>query len=530
MSKQTSEIQIIRRMLGWAALFEGANTLADVMPEELISLAERVGVAGALDHITLDLVAEEVAASLEVGSHWNALLPDLDERDRYLIRHQIFPKPEEKMTLESIAQRWRVTQSRVGQVKVRTDKKITTAMGGALMHLSRVLASEMPLPIRTNDWDALTQPFLVEAPRMWHEILQRALVRQGPIVEAGGWYWSRNKVEELDAELRSYASANPFGLVDPADVATEEEDGLTECILNFLEDTRGWTQIGRFLIERPTRADILAAVLETEGEPITTEQIYNLLQHIPSQSLRSVLTGQDRFVKVSKSEWALSSWGMPPYEGGIAEIEKRIEEGNGSASVSELLHELPRKFGISRSTVEVYLSSRHFIVEGDIVRVNANPSVNIPPLSDEESIVWAGDIPVLKVVATSDALRGLSIIVPRGVADKLGVEIGGNAEIPVDSPSGVRPLTIRWRTYSEPYLGRLSHVFRKFGSLEGGRLFVELRRDGLVVTKDASRYSTTPSSSSRGPLTSRVSPPQGEPPESTEQFMKNFRRRRSFGS
>src|SRR5690606_15439723 len=87
------------------------------------------------------------------------------------------------------------------------------------------------------------------------------------------------------------------------------------------------------------------------------------------RNLLARVQSDERFVRVSKDEYALRDWGMEEYNGIADAMAKFITANGGFATTDQLVNEIPEAFGVSPTSVRMYVYAPMFVVEGDTVRL-----------------------------------------------------------------------------------------------------------------------------------------------------------------
>ena len=273
-----------------------------------------------------------------------------------------------------------------------------------------------------------------------------------------------------------------------------DEDALRQEI--GAETTPEWEAVARnaglvrfagSLVIRDTRRARVYLALDQRGEPLRREDIAAAAQLKDTSSLSSLLSSDPLFVRFTKDKWGLAHWTDEPYVGVVEALVKRIEEGGGAAPVDELVREIPKRFDVLPATVRNYLSTRKFAIDGNEVRIVAEPVAPLQSLSEARDVVWTHDgNPALRFIVGEHHLRGNSQKVSGAVAQYLGVGLDQSTKIPFSRPSGVDEASVIWRSYDPngPEVGRLREALFECGAAIGEDVFIVLDRDGLRMLTD----------------------------------------------
>ena len=250
---------------------------------------------------------------------------------------------------------------------------------------------------------------------------------------------------------------------------------------------------GRIALRDTARARVKAAMLAI-GRPATKEEIAEACGFTPDR-IRHQLFAIADVVRADKTRWGFREWIDDVYEGIPAEILQRIEQDGGATRLDGLVEELPRKFGVSESSVRAYVATSKFSLAGGYVRV-ADPSrIAFKPLSvvvhghtDDGKPFWEFDVKARYFDGYS--LAGL----PPEVAMALGCEPDGKMRIPISHPTGCRPISVSWQlsSTSGAVVGFLSDPLRRLGARSGDHaaLVIDSPESVSVRLSDSSEHPT----------------------------------------
>ncbi|WP_454232487.1 hypothetical protein [Mycolicibacterium fortuitum] len=205
--------------------------------------------------------------------------------------------------------------------------------------------------------------------------------------------------------------------------------------------------------------DMVASALHALGRPASAEEILALIGPVRThKTVRNALSIDDRFMRTSKSMWALSDWGLDEYAGISAELATRIDTAGGQLPAEDLiatmLAEVP---DVSVSSIKTHLySTLAFVVEAGLARrrTTADKWPTLPPLHTVRGVFRRGDNEIrLAIPVTPDLLRGSRNPIPTAVAAAIGVPPGSRRAF--STTEG--PIHVVWRLSSTagPYAGTL---------------------------------------------------------------------------
>ena len=65
------------------------------------------------------------------------------------------------------------------------------------------------------------------------------------------------------------------------------------------------------------------------------------------------MSADERTVRVSRTDWALKTWGLEEYSGVAQEIGRRIDEQGGRVRITELAEEIAEQFNVKAASVRL---------------------------------------------------------------------------------------------------------------------------------------------------------------------------------
>ena len=216
----------------------------------------------------------------------------------------------------------------------------------------------------------------------------------------------------------------------------------------LLIDSGCWRDIGDGWLVRwdgPIQAKA-ERVLRLTCTPMTPDELIEAIGHGSEAAIKN--QRGDRLIRVDKHfRLGLPEWGLEEYEGIVTEIRQRIERGGGVASISAIIDEFTRVFGVSVSSIESYLSLPMFTVSADSVRLGDD--THFKPRSParvsgavEAAVGWGE-----RHLVTESILRGYSFSLSPHLAWANGLRPGDDLLAPVNGSSAYKASVI-WRTTS----------------------------------------------------------------------------------
>jgi hypothetical protein len=175
-----------------------------------------------------------------------------------------------------------------------------------------------------------------------------------------------------------------------------------------------------------------AAVLNNAGTSLQIEELVGRLgSKCSSRSARDVLATDERFTRVDRDSWSLSSWGLERYGSIREQIANGLERAGGSARLSRLVRDISDKFSVSSKSIELYAASFPFVTVDGMVEFDLAPRQS--PRKDPHLTRrlfrhpegWA-----LRLMINGEHLRGSSFRLPIALSAVLGLSPGTELTLP----------------------------------------------------------------------------------------------------
>ncbi|MXX72165.1 MAG: hypothetical protein F4205_15395 [Gemmatimonadetes bacterium] len=477
--------EALDRILGCAVLIHGAENLEDLSEIDFGTLVEESGFSEHARSIKFIEAAGALRSEIQMGAEFARVLESLDPRRQVIARRRTYSWRPAK--LAALGNEFGVSRERARQLEVRlretVDEQVSELVGEAARWLRRAIG----LAASPEKFRSVLDLMIGDAHREWRAAAEVAVMREAGYeyldgVVGGKLY--RDQVAE--ARRRAPGLANVAGVVDE-DALRQEIGAETTPEWEAVARNAGLVRFAGSLVIRDTRRARVYLALDQRGEPLRREDIAAAAQLKDTSSLSSLLSSDPLFVRFTKDKWGLAHWTDEPYVGVVEALVKRIEEGGGAAPVDELVREIPKRFDVLPATVRNYLSTRKFAIDGNEVRIVAEPVAPLQSLSEARDVVWTHDgNPALRFIVGEHHLRGNSQKVSGAVAQYLGVGLDQSTKIPFSRPSGVDEASVIWRSYDPngPEVGRLREALFECGAAIGEDVFIVLDRDGLRMLTD----------------------------------------------
>lgn len=197
--------------------------------------------------------------------------------------------------------------------------------------------------------------------------------------------------------------------------------------------------------------DRIEALLHLAGDPVPVHDIIRAVRGTSSpRTVRETLSSDDRFVRVSLRNWALSRWGLPAYTGIFDAVCECIDAANANGvTVDTVVAEVQAMVpDVAEDSIRAYVNrAPAFVVKNGIVRrrTKSDKAPKLPPLRTAPGAFRTGADEIrLALTVDQELLRGSGRTLPRAVAAALGVTPGKRKTFRSDHG----PVTVIWRISS----------------------------------------------------------------------------------
>ncbi|KGI66088.1 hypothetical protein MJO55_28870 (plasmid) [Mycolicibacterium rufum] len=341
--------------------------------------------------------------------------------------------------------------------------------------------------------DALTSMGVPPASTAAHVLLDIA----GPYALEQGWV--QNSAEggksraaaAIDSLFTDHPAVPPQRLID----ALGELGMPTKIAEDYLRTHERLRQIGGVCVRwrGDTVATMIEDLLHALGEPATPQTLFALLEPGAAKlaTVKEVLSDGDRFVRASRTTWALRAWNRTVYRGIARAIKDCIDTHGGRVAVDTLTTELVAAYpDISPESIDAYLSTWAFVVRNEIVRRRGRGDSwpKVPDLRTVRGVFCTADDEIRVVIPVDhELLRGSGVRVHRAVAAAASVR-------PRQQRTFTGPLgrvTLRWDVYSSagPDIGSLRAYAQASDATSGDSLILTLHPSSRTFTTTRLRYS-----------------------------------------
>ena len=420
----------------WAVVVAGQTTLGGMLAEVGNGLPVPAEVTAEIER----LLASPLPNSAGLSEFVEDLLAEALEPDLLFAREC----SEDPPTLEDLGREQGITRERARQKMVKDIGRVKTQ-----------LRTPRYRPVR---W--AIQRFRAEVGRV--NLVESAAVRRWRrrlgerAFEILRWLSGYTYEEEwlLDgpatlSELKGHIEAlvGDKRLVSIEDLGRDLSSfGGVDLLARVLAASGAWRDIGEGWLVRwdgPIQAKA-ERVLRLTCAPMTPAELVAAIGHGSERSIKN--QRGDRLIRVDKQfRLALPEWGLEEYEGITTEIRQRIERNGGVASKSAIIDEFTRDFGVSVSSIEIYLNLPAFQVSGDAVRLGDETDFIARPPSAvfgavETNAGWGE-----RHVVTENTLKGYSFTVNPHICWENGLGPGADLIVPLNG-SDSHKASVIWRT------------------------------------------------------------------------------------
>ncbi len=355
----------------------GCRSVTEMLESpRFVDVLSVAGTLGDLDAMRLDDLAATggLIESELIESFGDAVAHAVDENNPHHIDIYVRVYVERSATRKSIAAQEQKSDTTIGKYRAKVVSSLERHAGAHARLVATLTMSELS-PIVVGDrverrLDAVLSP-LHEA-RGAHDVvtkLARHLVATRLGYSTSGPYSLTREAAAGVDELRRVvkAKADDVGLVDLDAIVKRVAPDLMpfhDELVALLKLSR----VGSHLALRATEAArVKAAILEL-GRPATKEEISRISGIEVSRLTHRMPTGSS-VTRATKTTWALTDWVEETYDSIPAMVGQRIRAHGGAVPASLLLEDIPKRFGVSRSSVESCLRAPWLEVVDGVVRL-----------------------------------------------------------------------------------------------------------------------------------------------------------------
>lgn len=425
----------------------------------------------------------------DAASRISDVVGELPEREQEIFRQRVFATAP--MTLSDMGEGYGVSRERVRQLEARAVGMLRAAIDGddALANIALLLSSQpqgvQPLDVLLQEIPALGNVVATIGQPLWRVL---DVLDDGYEIESG-WFAAPSisavRKQTLAALERS---ADDYGVVRLDAVRlpqSEQEIAWMEDWLDYL----GVTVTGEYVLTRTSSVgDVAAAHLSIAGSPLTLDELYERVGRGVRRVLADRLTEDERFHRVSRSQYALRVWGLSEYVNIRTEIGRILDEHGGSVGLEYLASTVSERFDVARGSVTTYAATAPYqTVNGMVSRWT--PSTSRTGLKPARTTGFYRRVSswVLRVTVNHDHLRGSGFGVSKALCTITRLDPGESLSL----RSRLGPQNVSF-TGIQPAVGTIRRFLEDLGSEEGDEVFLVFHDDGSFDVEEVPPLSTQP--------------------------------------
>ena len=481
----TEWIQFVHQLdilLAAALEFYGARTVGKALELNLYDLATMIGIAPELDSLEIDDLTKRSTIRHMTVKRLTDLHSSMEPRERLILERRLCTDTPDK--LESLGKAIGVSRERTRQIEQAVLGRIQERVGTQIGILARFVGERMQPVMDAREFESLVagvfagfgEELSVElAIRLVKDHLAYSYANGICLNEVGA------RVVHAIGEV-AHAEGDDVGLLDEQVLRDQLPDESWSTYFPQIIQACGFFHFGKWVSPKATLGARAKAALLEFGRLATVEEIAEISGLAASQvgvQFRRMAT----VVRADKDRWGLSEWIDDEYEGISAEIVQRIKEDGGATSLQGLVEELPRRFGVSESSVQIIAGTKQFSIRDGYVSLASETSIALGNFDDVLDGHTETGEPYWTFRVEARHFQGHSLTrFPAELARELGCEPNGKARVKVQFPECCRDLSVSWRLSSPtgPSLGYLSDPLRQLGVSDGDRIRLILNGSGGV--------------------------------------------------
>ncbi len=466
---------LLSRLLRASRDFRGAHTVGDALAGDLVGLAAALGITDDLDGILISdiaggiTLAEEALLAIVAWQRGESLSPV----ERLVLERRILTW--EPATLAAIGHTTNLSRERIRQLEKPLRAAVESTVGQPMGAIATLMHEQLGPVVSEGDIEEhISSTFSTTiSPDATEEATD--LARQ--LLRAQLGYSCKDRiclgreaiavVGDLQGAARSLA--DDVGLVDENILRTRLPDECWQKHWDVLVDCSDLHRLNGHLALRSTAKAQVKAALLTIGRPATKKEVAELCG-LPPDRTGAQLSLLPYVVRADKTRWGLTEWIDDEYEGIPAEIVQRIEEDGGSTRLDRLLDEIPRRFGVSESSVKAYVDTPAFRTAHGWVSLADDAPIAVGRFEDVSDGCDGNGDPYWTFPMHERYLRGYSIPgIPLELAVALECRLGGRTTATVQVPADTGAISVIWRktSFLGPEIGRAANALAAIAARDG---------------------------------------------------------------
>ena len=322
--------------------------------------------------IVFDSLEDDLRSAYNILDSW---IGEMGDRERDVFLRRFVVMHNERKTLQELGDHWNVSRERIRQIERNAYSKLDRFTASPQGEEIRALADELRVALGlARPLSSLDSVFGVG---MWGISYSGLFLRlAGPYrVLPRGWVVLKSD-ESRDPTRMIRDSYDEHSRID-SDFASLKLDewGLDRSLHEAWVTSDGRIRsINGHLVRWDTNVtDKLAFALFDIGHPCSID---SLMSHVGWQGSRGTaingISGDDRFVRVNRSDWALKSWGFPSYSSIAMSIRSVLLSEGKPMQISDVMDRLVDDLNVNRYSVYSYLFAPMFVMDNGWVRIRGD--------------------------------------------------------------------------------------------------------------------------------------------------------------
>lgn len=415
----------------------------------------------------------ELESNPDLVDRIDRFLLELDKRQLFILKSRTF-NTESPATLDQIGAEFGVTRERIRQLERNALVALREYANADadLIQLIEGLQKRIAPIARLDSLQSLDSVLLELIPSLGLPVFDVAAFLLPRASRAGDWFGSPT----IDAFNRQFLAAVK-DLSDDAGIVNVDELsqslGLENDVLllrSWLEDKSIKVQDDHVLTRYGSAPARIAAHLSILSRPASFDELYELCGETNDErTFRNALHSDERFCKINKDSFALSSWGGQAFVSIREQIRQELMQAGRSLPLAELARSIARNFAVKQSSVKAYASAYPFKLTNGHVDFADSPAVRPIDLSRSRGVFKVGNIWKIAYKVNSEHLRGSGFQAPVALATALGV--GPGRKCALSSELGEHGF---YWTGLQPTFGSIRLLLDQAGFIEGDLIFLSV--------------------------------------------------------
>ena len=481
----TKWVQFVHQLdvlLAAASEFYGAGTVGEALRIDLYGLASKIGISPELDSLGIGELTKRSTIRHTVIKRLTDLHRSMEPKELQVFKRRLCTDNPD--TLEDLGKSIGVVRQRVSQIEQTVREKVEERVGMQVGLLASFIGEQMPPVMDASELDVLVTGVFPESDEKLSTDFAIRMVRERLDYSCANGICLSNAATRVVNALGevAYVGGDDVGLLEEQVLRDQLPDETWSTYFPQIIQACGFFHFGTWVSPKATLGARAKAALLKFGRLATVEEIAEISGLAVSQvgvQFRRMAT----VVRADKDRWGLSEWIDDEYEGISAEIVQRIKEDGGATSLQGLVEELPRRFGVSESSVQIIAGTKQFSIRDGYVSLASETSIALGNFDDVLDGRTETGEPYWTFRVEARHFQGHSLTrFPAELARELGCEPNGKARVKVQFPECCRDLSVSWRLSSPtgPSLGYLSDPLRQLGVSDGDRIRLILNGSGGV--------------------------------------------------